>query len=268
VLLLALGVAASAPAAEVSMSTGPSLPQPGLRGNAVQGIRIGVGVKSLNEMRWENVIRQGQDISCGAAALATILTYYFDFPTTEEEMFHPLLALAMKEAGPDVREVGFNLRHMRDVAARGGLAAVAFRLTEKNLPQVRVPGIMRVTIRGYDHFLVFKQARGGRVYVADPAFGNTSYRLRSFSKIWSGVLMAFSRRTGEHPVDHLLAVRPEDKRVIETEDIMRVADGLLRVPAEVRLPEYFVFSKFPYIEPGVAGLESVFPSLLWKRIDF
>lgn len=43
------------------------------------GIRLGhqkftKTVRSLAELRWNNLTRQGWDISCGAAALSTLLT--------------------------------------------------------------------------------------------------------------------------------------------------------------------------------------------------
>ena len=85
-LVLILGLSPHA-LADNNISTGALLPRPGLRGSAGEGTRLSVKVKSLNELRWENVIRQRIDIGCGAASLATIMTYYFDFPTTELEMF-------------------------------------------------------------------------------------------------------------------------------------------------------------------------------------
>jgi predicted double-glycine peptidase len=266
VVLLALAVAPGASASD--LSTGAALPQPGLRGAASQGPRIGASVKSLQEMRWENVVRQRIDIGCGAAALATVLTYYFDFPATETEMFEPLLREALKGAGPNVREVGFNLRHIRNVAAQGGLAAAAFRVAEKDLDRIRIPGIVRITIHGYDHFAVFKEARGGHVYLADPAFGNTSYRLAAFSKVWSGIIMGFARRLGDRPLEHLLLVREEDERMIGPKEIMRLATPNL-VPVGVTFPRSpFRLSTFNWVDPQLRGLRSVFPFIISNRIEF
>ena len=261
-LALALAFGSSARASEVSLHTGSALPQPGLRGSAGGGPRISVKVKSLHEMRWENVIRQQRDVGCGAAALAMILTYYFDFPTTEEEMFQPLMVEARKRAGPDVLRVGVNLRHIRDVASKGGLAAAAFCVKPKDLEKIRIPAIARVTIHGYDHFVVFKEARNGRVYVADPAFGNTSYRTGAFARIWSGVIMGFSRRAGPPPDEHLLMWRPEDQRLVHSEEIMRLAEARPLAPLPGRGDRFRNISTFPFVTPRIAGLRSVFPSAL------
>ena len=267
ILLSVLVAVPSAAAVELTALTGSLSPAPGLRGNSVSGERMRVQVRSLDEIRWQNVVRQKIDIGCGAASLATILTYYFDFPTTEEEMFQPLLTQALKGTGPDVRKVGVSLKHIRDVAAKGGLAAAAFRVHARNLHKIRIPSIARVTINGYDHFVVFKQARGGRVYVADPAFGNTSYRLKAFEKIWSGVLMGFMRRTGDRPLDHLLLVGENDERVIHTDEIWRLAD-VDDVGRPAVLNQFTVFSKFPFIQPQVSGLRSVFPAILFTQTEF
>ena len=266
--LLALFLALSAPASELSVITGAPLPQPGLRGGATGGPRIGVKVKSLHEMRWQNVVRQQLDIGCGAAALATILTYYFDFPTTEEEMFHPLMNEALKRAGPDVTQVGFNLRHIRDVAAKGGVVAGAFRVAPRALHKIRIPAIARITLLGYDHFVVFREARHGRVYVADPSFGNTSYTLPAFTKIWSGVIMGFTRRTGGRPTGHFLEVGPQDQRMVSFDEIMRLASTERLAPSPDTGPQFFNISTFPFVQPRITGLRSVFPFFLGNRIEF
>jgi len=266
-LILALFLPQSAAAAE--LYTGLPVATPGIRGNAVQGTRINVRVKSLQELKWRNVVRQQLDIGCGAAALATILTYYFDFPVTEEEMFNPLMTQALRGAGPDVRLVGFNLRHIRNVAAQGGLVGAAFHVSEENLHRIRIPAIARITVHGYDHFAVFKEARGGRVYLADPAFGNTSYRLPQFKKIWSGVLMGFVRRTRvqDLPQDHLLKVRPEDQRSIEADELMRLARADLSAN-QPHIPVIVHFDTFPFIQPSITGTGSIFPKVIGSSQEF
>src|SRR5262245_22971123 len=48
-------------------------------------------VRSLLEYRQEGVVIQQWDISCGAAALATVLTYGHRFPVSEEEVARGML---------------------------------------------------------------------------------------------------------------------------------------------------------------------------------
>src|SRR5215469_6210158 len=49
-------------------------------------------VRSLLEMRHENVIIQSWDLSCGAAALATLLKYEWGMPVTEKQVANGLMA--------------------------------------------------------------------------------------------------------------------------------------------------------------------------------
>src|SRR5436190_231271 len=73
-------------------------------------------VRSLLEMRQERVVIQHWDNSCGAAALATILTYDRDYPVTEEQVARGMLRqidpLRVKHRG------GFSLLDMKRYAAQ------------------------------------------------------------------------------------------------------------------------------------------------------
>ena len=52
-----------------------------------QGNSYYVPVTSLREARFRTTIRQQYDFSCGSAAVATLLTYQYNFPTTEQTVF-------------------------------------------------------------------------------------------------------------------------------------------------------------------------------------
>lgn len=247
---------------------------PSIRGTAHVGPRIRVKVKSLLERKWENVVKQESEIGCSAAALATILTYYFDFPTTEREVLQALYSEALSRPAPNLEEdllyQGFNLLHVRNVARSGGLVAAGFRVKIENLPDVRIPVITRVTIRGYDHFAVFRAARNGRVYIADPAFGNTVYRLADFEKIWSGFMMGFIRRGAGAVEDHLLSVQERDQTLLTWEEVSRIID---RLPVQDHTPVTGVdvvttLSFFDFVRPQISGLRSVFPTLIINRREF
>ena len=64
-------------------------------------------VKSLFELRWNNLTRQGWDISCGAAALSTMLTYHNGRPYSEMAITLSIL----KNSDPTVvrKRGGFSL---------------------------------------------------------------------------------------------------------------------------------------------------------------
>jgi hypothetical protein len=50
------------------------------------GLAFAGPVRSLQEVRQDGVIIQKWDTSCGAAALATVLTYSLQYPVTETGM--------------------------------------------------------------------------------------------------------------------------------------------------------------------------------------
>jgi len=233
-----------------------------------RGSRVLAGVTSVHEMKWEGVVRQRIEVGCGAASLATIMTYYFGFPTTEQELADAMFVEAEGDGQATVvKQIGFSMSHIRRVAEKGGLVARGFRVPIEQLDRIKIPVIAQVTIRGYQHFLVFKSAQDGRIFVADPAFGNGSYRLSSFENIWSGVMIGFIRQ-GDNPRDHQLIVKSDPslgeiwERVTErSRDAARFAGR----PATTA----FNFSTLPEtLDRIVPGLESVFPRFLTTRTRF
>lgn len=228
-----------------------------------------LGVRTMADIRWEGVVRQKLEVGCGAASLATIMTHYFGYPATEAEMADAMMAEATRDGQADlVRQIGFSMSHIRRVAEKGGLVARGFRVPIEHIDRIKIPVIARVSIRGYDHFLVFKAAQNGRVFVADPAFGNGSYRLASFEKIWSGLMIGFVRR-GQVPGDHGLEVEPADDLGAIWEIATQRSIGALVDPGRAARSLAFSASLAP---PGLVdvlrGSESVFPKLMLTATEF
>jgi hypothetical protein len=256
------------PVLAIDVSTGGLGVTPTVRGGAPSAPRIQVDVMSLAERRWAHIVRQRSDIGCSAASLATILTYHFGFPSDENEMIQALHSEALLAPAPDLEADlvyrGFNMRHIRNVARKGGLIAQAFHVDPNDLEQVKLPVITRVTIRGYDHFVVFREARDGRVYIADPAFGNTTYTKSDFVRIWSGVMLGFLRKSGEPILDHALKFQDEDRRVVDWRQLSRSIGRGVESSAHLAppLPIVETLSLFQFTSPRIEGLEPVFPTVI------
>jgi len=142
-------------------------------------------VRSLLEMRQENVIIQQWDNSCAAAALATVLTYDRGYPVTEEQVAHGLLrqtdALRVKDRG------GFSLLDMKRYAAQLGFDSDGYSdMSLENLAS-QVPMIVPTRLSGYYHFVIVKKITEQHVYIADPAFGNYRISHSRFADRWSGI---------------------------------------------------------------------------------
>lgn len=171
---LAGGALAAAPAARSA-----ELQMSGYGGN------FSVPVTSIREARFQTVIRQQYDFSCGSAALASLLTFHYDRPTTEQEVF-----ISMYEAGDKekIQAMGFSLLDMKTYLARRGLTADGFQMTLEKLAEVGVPAITLIQTGNYRHFVIIKGIRDGEVLTGDPALGNRIYPIEKFKQMWSGVI--------------------------------------------------------------------------------
>jgi len=87
------------------------------------GTRIDVPLKSMKELRDQNLVRQRFDYSCGAAALATILRYGFGDEVTEREILVDLFELLSEDEKGLRRKEGFSLLDLQSVAKARGYKA-------------------------------------------------------------------------------------------------------------------------------------------------
>lgn len=143
-----------------------------------------VSVTSFQDQRYAEIYRQQYDFSCGSAALASLLSYHYDRPVTEQEVFNNMLALADQEK---VRQQGFSMLDMKRYLEAEGYQADGFRMPLSGLrDQVRVPVIALVTLGGYRHFVVIKGISEHEVLVGDPARGLKAYRHEEFVEHWDG----------------------------------------------------------------------------------
>lgn len=148
--------------------------------------RIRVSVKSYKDLRDENLIRQGLDYSCAAAALATLLTFGMDDPTSELEILAAMIAGLGRDEEALRQKEGFSLLDLQRVAHGMGYHAEGFRIGPDALDQLTAPVIVFIRPRGYEHFAVLRGVRGNRAYLADPALGNVRRADYDFLDMWLG----------------------------------------------------------------------------------
>ncbi len=146
-----------------------------------------VPVKSLKEARWDRVIRQQYDFSCGSAAVATLLSHHYGMKIDEAEVFQ-----AMFKAGDQakIRAEGFSMLDMKRFLDSQGLQSDGFRMTLDQLLKIGVPGIVLVNTQGYRHFVVLRGMRDGTILLADPAIGSITVPRAQFEAIWDGTVLA------------------------------------------------------------------------------
>ena len=143
-------------------------------------------VLSILEMRQHAAVVQKFDLSCGAAALATILRYQFDDPVSEKEVAQGLIRRKEYIENPDLVRArqGFSLLDMKRYVDSRGYRGVGYGGLEFADLVAMAPIIVPISPLGYNHFVVFRGTLGNKVLLADPAFGNRSMQREKFERVW------------------------------------------------------------------------------------
>lgn len=138
--------------------------------------------RSVLELRNEGVVRQHWDLSCGAAAIATLLTYQLGDRVTEREA-----AVGMLRTG-DARLVrvrlGFSLLDLKRFAASRGFEAAGYGGLSLDELVDLAPVVAPIRVRGFAHFVVVRGRRGDQLLIGDPAFGNRTMTAERFLEAW------------------------------------------------------------------------------------
>lgn len=143
-------------------------------------------VRSMLEMRRDAVVVQEWDLSCGAAALATVLRYQHGDPVSERDLVIGLISRDIYIANPELVQIrqGFSLLDLKRVVEARGYNGFGYGdLTYEDALDL-APIITPIDPSGYNHFVVLIGQVGDRVQVADPAFGNTTMTVGRFQRIW------------------------------------------------------------------------------------
>ena len=168
-------------------------------------------VKSLLEIRQDRVVVQKWDLSCGAAALATLLNYQHGDPVSEKEIAKTLVQREEYLADPRLVQIrqGFSLLDLKRYVDQRGYEGIGYgQLTLEDLIE-HAPIMVPVKFNGYSHFIVFRGIRGDRVLMADPAWGNRTMQVEKFEDAWleypgfGRVGFIVARRDGIKPLNRL-----------------------------------------------------------------
>ena len=153
--------------------------------DAVSGTDFQVHVKSMKELRELRTVHQTYDFSCGAASVATLLTFSYDRPTTEHEVFDKMWEVGDRE---HIQKYGFSLLDMQKYLASRGMHAVGYKISMDRLRRLHVPAIALINPNGYNHFVVVRGWRNGAAIVADPVLGLRRMPEDDFKSVWNGIV--------------------------------------------------------------------------------
>ena len=115
---------------------------------------------------------------------------------------------------------GFSLLDLKRYADASGLQGTGYM--EVGFEQLidMAPAIVPIVTRGYPHFVVVRGLAGGKVLIADPAFGNRTTDVQSFQTAWQGkIAFVVERRDG---------LAPPNKLAQRATDILRPPDAVIR----------------------------------------
>lgn len=173
-------------------------------------------VRSLLEMRHERVVVQEWDLSCGAAALATLLNYQIGDGVSEKEVALGLIDRDEYLNDPNfVRfRQGFSLLDLKRFVDGRGYKGVGLGKLVVNDLLSSAPVMVPVNFNGYNHFVVFRgmvETLSGknRVLLADPAYGNRTMQIQKFVAAWlkhpklGHVGFKVTEREDQTPPNHL-----------------------------------------------------------------
>ncbi|MES2756834.1 MAG: C39 family peptidase [Pseudomonadota bacterium] len=150
------------------------------------GMRMVVPLKTLKQVRFDATVRQQYDFSCGSAALATLLSHHYGVVVSEQEAFEQMFRNGDQAK---IRQQGFSLLDMQRFLATRGFRADGFELPLEKLAESKLPAIVLVADKGYNHFVVIKGIAEGRVLLGDPSSGARSVPLDQFRQMWTSKLL-------------------------------------------------------------------------------
>ena len=179
-------------------------------------------VKNLYELRWNKLTRQGWDMSCGAAALSTLLTYHNKQPFSEMSITLSIL----KNSDPALvrSRGGFSLFDLKRFVNAVGLEGLGYGdMTLDDLDTFSIPAILPVRIKDFDHFVIFRKRLGNKILVGDPAFGNISFSADVFLKMWKSKIAFY-------------VVTAEEKQQLTKDKTIKTKSALSPQAMEVAIP--------------------------------
>jgi len=155
-------------------------------------------VRSWIEFKNERLTRQNYDYSCGSAALATLLSHYYDANVTEEIILKSVLeAKGIEKQASELENQegnnGLSFYDLSQYASTKGFKAVGIALGMEELKKLQIPVLVFVKIRKQEHFTVLKKMDERYAYLADPSFGNIRVSHAKFKE------MFFTREVEDKP---------------------------------------------------------------------
>lgn len=141
-------------------------------------------------LRFDATVPQRFDYTCGASSVATVLTYYWARPTTEDEAVAALGQRYSLEEIARRRETGLSFDDLIFIVARFGFQAQGAKVRLDQLGRLQGPVIVQLSNPTFQHFVVLRRVGDEVFYVADPIVGNFPMSAAEFTREFTGYALA------------------------------------------------------------------------------
>jgi len=140
---------------------------------------------TYRDQKYAGVIAQTTDYSCGAAALASLLTFFFGIPVDEHEVLALVEEQIVGRGDVPSSESGLSALDLRDAAYTAGLLTAGYRMNTQQLKDYfarsGLPVIAHVT-RPRQHYIVVVGVADEHVMIADPGWGAYVSTMKRFTE--------------------------------------------------------------------------------------
>jgi predicted double-glycine peptidase len=172
---------------------------------------VEVEVYSWKYLKQEHVVMQQRDYSCGSAAVATLVRYYWGDNVTEDDFLLPIINKLSPKELEDRQKNGLSITDLRLAAVNKGYQASIGRITMDKLVELKVPVVVRIKLNDQGHFVVFKGIVEDRIFLADPIRGNVRVSIDKFSQQWTdGAILVIAKPGAKLPENAPLKELPPE----------------------------------------------------------
>ena len=183
--------------------------------DAEERVLLHTYMETAEEMKERHLVMQEKDYSCGAATLATLLNYHLGENFSEEQVIHGLFTYGDVEAIEKRR--AFSMLDMKRFVDALGYEGRGFRAEMEDLEDLEVPVVLPIELFGYQHFVVFRGIENGRVFLADPWRGHSTYTREAFKDMWYEDVLFMIDPQKRHTLS-LLSLTRKDMRYITPQE--------------------------------------------------
>jgi len=163
-------------------------------------------VKSLKELKYDDVVAQTYEESCGASSLATLMNRYGE-NISEKDLLNDFNTTDM-----------VNFLDIQSVAVKKGFRAKGYKITKDVFEQLNMPVIARVLRhKDYPHFIVVQNLKGDFVLSLDPSNGKSIITKNEFYSVWN-----------QEDNGYILVVIPEENKVLKKIELFNNSNLLIK----------------------------------------